>query len=547
MEALKNITPRPQQTTLLDFFGVNVKANKKFSLIDAPTGIGKSIFAMMACDWYVKNHDQFATFDVLTNSKILQEQYTKEFDFINSLWGKDSYMCDKYNTSCATGEKMCEIMGEQCDHCPYSSARKNFFEGQVSLSNFHMFFTYKMFVKAFWDRQRRSKVLIIDEAHEFEIVLSDFITTQISERSLKKLEIHQTVIDSISESVNNCYSIEGFRNIIETQVLAVLAAKTRETKDVIAETDEVEVKKKCFDLIASLEQTSSKYQRFMSDYDLNPLNWILQRDEREDLVKNTKSKGKSEGYAKTKIEVTASPIWVSDYLRELVWDDYDHVILMSGTILDKTLFCQMNGIKVEECNYISIPSPFPVENRPIYFMKPGKMSFKEKRVTFSKMVPILQKILKKYERSKGIFHTSNYEIAKWCNEQLSTDRLLVHESHNRQDTLNLHYQSTEPTVLVSPSMMTGVDLAEDFSRFQVILKMPYPNLQSERVKRRMETNKDWYSYVTCANIIQMYGRSIRSSTDKADTFILDACFADVLRYSSRFLPIYVREAIINVD
>jgi Rad3-related DNA helicase len=244
MESLKKIELRPQQETLLKFFGDNVKNNKKFTLIDAPTGSGKSIFSMFACDWYIKNHDKTATFDILTNSKILQEQYTKEFEFVNSLWGKDSYICEKYNTGCATGEKMCEVMGDSCDNCPYTKARTNFFEGQISLSNFHMFITYKMFVKAFWDRQRRSRVLIIDEANEFEMVLSDFITTQISERALKKLDIDQHVINTIINSVNNCFFIEEFKKIIENQILSILVVKSNEITKQISETDDIEIRKK---------------------------------------------------------------------------------------------------------------------------------------------------------------------------------------------------------------------------------------------------------------------------------------------------------------
>jgi Rad3-related DNA helicase len=68
---------------------------------------------------------------------------------------------------------------------------------------------------------------------------------------------------------------------------------------------------------------------------------------------------------------------------------------MSGTILDKNLFCQLNGLDVDKTVYYSIDSPFDVKNRPIYYMPLGKMSFKNKEETFRNYIPFINKILNK--------------------------------------------------------------------------------------------------------------------------------------------------------
>ena len=44
---------------------------------------------------------------------------------------------------------------------------------------------------------------------------------------------------------------------------------------------------------------------------------------------------------------TLEPIWSFDYLDKYVFSHYDKVFLMSGTILDKSLFCQLNGLDVD--------------------------------------------------------------------------------------------------------------------------------------------------------------------------------------------------------
>jgi hypothetical protein len=57
--------------------------------------------------------------------------------------------------------------------------------------------------------------------------------------------------------------------------------------------------------------------------------------------------------------------------------------------------------------------PFPVENRPIFYMPLGKMSYAKKEETFKNYVPYLHKILKKYSNKKGIIHTNSFELSNW--------------------------------------------------------------------------------------------------------------------------------------
>ena len=40
-------SPRPQQVQLLDFVKSSIADGKKFIMVDAPTGVGKSYFAIM--------------------------------------------------------------------------------------------------------------------------------------------------------------------------------------------------------------------------------------------------------------------------------------------------------------------------------------------------------------------------------------------------------------------------------------------------------------------------------------------------------------------
>jgi Rad3-related DNA helicase len=97
----------------------------------------------------------------------------------------------------------------------------------------------------------------------------------------------------------------------------------------------------------------------------------------------------------------------------------------------------------------------------------------------------------------------------------------MHDSTNRDQMLKFHLESKDPTVLLSPSMMEGVDLFDDNSRFQIICKVPFPYLGDLVVKKRMEKNQFWYPYMTAKSVIQSLGRSIRNENDHAESYILD--------------------------
>ena len=196
--------------------------------------------------------------------------------------------------------------------------------------------------------------------------------------------------------------------------------------------------------------------------------------------------------------------------------------MMSATVVDKDVFCTSIGLDPTEVAYLRIASPFPVENRPIHFVPVGSMAKDSIDKTLPVMVEAVRMILEKHPEEKGIIHTTNYRVAKYLVENLKTGRLLTHDSSNRDEVLKKHYDSKEPTVLLSPSMMEGVDLADEASRFQILCKVPFPYLGDLVVKKRMERNKMWYPYTTAKSIIQSFGRSIRNEKDHAVSYILDA-------------------------
>ena len=513
-------TPRPQQEEIFSFVKDAIANRKKFMMVDAPTGVGKSYAAIMIAEWYRKTHSK-AKIDIVTNTKLLQDQYTKDFNFIATLKGKNNYHCSKHDTNCGVGAALNTLTKNSCKSCQYMIAKSNYARSPLSLTNFHLLTSYSMYAQEFL-ADRGSQLLIIDESHSFEEIYCGFISSVFSERSLKQLDIWK---DYMEVDLDKLSSLDEISEYIKNVIVPVLANKISELNKTALT---IRTKAKRLDFIKKselLDEIMCKYNRFVEDKDNYSTNWIFEKD--------------LDTYGKVRILV--EPIWGNIYLNEQFWKKYDHIILMSGTILNKELFSFIMGIPEEESEYLSLPCPFEAKNRPVIYLKFGKMSYYHKRQTFEKAAPILTKILNKNIKHKGIIHTSTYEFSKWIGELVKNKRLLIHDFKNREQMLTKHLVSTNETVLVSPSMFNGIDLKDELSRFQIILKVPFPNLTSTKIKKRLASKPEWYNWKALTDLLQAYGRSIRNENDWAETYILDSCFDQILE--NKNMPKYFLDAL----
>ena len=540
-------TPRKEQSDALDFMKDVIinQPDKKFIMLDLPVGVGKSYLALMLADWYLDNVKSNARFDIITNSKMLQHQYL-EFETINNLMGKDNYTCAQFETDCATGKKLCDLNKTKCEFCPYTDAVKQYTLGTVSLTNFHFFVLLQMYVQKLVN-MRSPDVLILDEAHDFETIFSDFITISLSEYNIKRLKLENAsrIIDEINHIDSLDMFIEFASGYLKPTIMETILKLSREAAENFDDEAEFENRKhkvakvagksnkiKKTNTLDELGEYVKKIDNFCEDFNKNRDNWIFEK------VRNKNGN----------FDIVVQPLWVDPYLDKLVWSRYKHVIFMSGTILDKNLFSYLNGIDPNKAVYYSITSPFNVKNRPIYYAPIGKLTYKNKTELFPKFIPIIEKLLQKYKADKGIIHTVTYEISEWVKTQIQDPRLLFHESSvTKGDTIQKHYDTDEPTVLVSPAMGTGLSLEDDKARFQILLKVPYPSLGSKKNQLRQKIKPQWYAWRVICAIVQAYGRAIRNYNDKADFFILDECFSDVVKHSSYMIPDYVAEAITRVN
>jgi Rad3-related DNA helicase len=178
------------------------------------------------------------------------------------------------------------------------------------------------------------------------------------------------------------------------------------------------------------------------------------------------------------------------------------------------------------------------------------MGYKYINETMPAILASIEKILRKHENEKGIVHTQSYKLQQAVIEYFENhpygSRLLWHTNArgSRDETLRTHLESKAPTVLLSPSMTEGLDLRDDLSRFQVIPKIPFPNLADPYVKAKKERDPSWYQWQTALCLVQATGRSVRNADDHCISYILDSDFNHFFRNAEAILPQWWKDSIV---
>lgn len=502
----------------------------KFVILSAPTGTGKSfISATLASSsnpvsknfsTYITNYDAFrqnfsgqyvndveclnepnhGSF-VLTITKALQDQYHSLFGTEAFLFkGKTNYMCDVDGISdvevapCIFAPKLREDCWSK-NRCPYYNARNEALLNKFSVLNYKLFFTLP-------DHVKRKNYIICDEASELEnelvrnfTVFVDFDKAQLTGIKLPrpKNELIPTIMDWASE-------VTFLLSEHQEKLLNKLNAKNSNV--VLA--DKVKY--------SYIKNLNNSIQSIIKNSDIE---WVVERD---------------------KNKLTCTPLNV-DRLAKNIFDNGEKILLMSATIIDHENFAKKLGIS-DYC-YIEGESIFDEKKSPIYVSTKHSLNYGNLKIKIPLIAEQIKKICDEYGNSKGIIHTHSMEITNMLKKHLKGRRFLFRDDTATNDhILKEHYQTEEPTVLVSPSMVFGIDLKDDYARFSIIVKLPYPPLSNKRIKKIFDVDKNWYENQMLNALVQMCGRATRSSKDFSNTYILDGNIIRVLQNCSNRLPDY---------
>ena len=230
------------------------------------------------------------------------------------------------------------------------------------------------------------------------------------------------------------------------------------------------------------------------------------------------------------------------YLKNIIFYPFKKILLLSATFPRN--FCTIFDIKDEEIEIINVPSTFPKEKRPTYFMQDlPALNYKSELGPSHPTIKAIQEIIEKHKDDKGIVHCSNYSFFKQLKKVFKGNNrfVWVEQGDNKTQHLTKHGKSSKGSILVSPSMLEGVDLKDDLARFQIMVKLPFPTLD-DYTRRMMAIYKDYYENEVATSIMQAYGRAVRSQDDHAKFYILDGSFGRFVNRKDLFSK-YFMEAI----
>lgn len=525
---------RPEQKRAIEFALDSYEAGKKYVILELSTGVGKSATGITIAR-YMEAHAQPIRNEVgelmtgayvITTQKILQEQYMNDFgpqsgkDLIRTIKSSTNYKCKFYSDqTCSESKRVLAKLGKQLNgtefqkqcknECTYSLEKQDFINSPISITNFSYFLAETTYAGKLEPRA----LLIVDEGHNTESEIGKFVEVTFSEKfardalkcKIPKLDSQQAVFEWIKS---------GYKKALSKYVKDLEKNLAKLSGDIEGYGDY----SKQYEM---LEKHIGKIEQFVEVYKED--NWAM------NIV--YPQEGNRRGARKFEFK----PIDVSLYSQKTFFRNGARILMMSATVVDKDVFCASIGMPANEVSYLRIPSPFPVKNRPIHCLPVGSMSKDSIDKSLPVLVEAIKMLMEKHPNEKGIIHSTNYKIAKYLQENIKSNRILSHDSSNRDIVLKKHIECSEPTILLSPSMMEGVDLADKSSRFQILCKIPFPYLGDLVIKKRMERNKLWYPYMTAKLIIQSFGRSIRNEKDYAISYILDS---DWQRFYSRNITMF---------
>lgn len=502
--------------SVLDAF---LNKGKKSVVLNAGTGVGKSVIGAVIATVIGSKTDDLASI-MLTGTNILAKQYHESFEDLDpyrffQIKGASNYPCHFMEAQPMPPSKTAEeCVGKKlhpaeydkyCTRCEFNSSKKKVNIAENLITNYSYFFISKLASGHLKDRQLH----IFDEAHLMNDLFCSYteikITTDLLDRYIKELQ------DTNGKCVNEAAGLVLVKqrlldkDIGESNYMSILEILRDLYKSCrrILNSQATELEK--VDILASakFDKMARKYDNLytkINDLFMNEYDHVF-----DDSTPNT---------------VVVKTIFVSEMIQSLLTK---YNLFMSATITENFAF-ETLGLDKNETEFIQTPVVFPPENKPLFFI--GNHNLNYTAMKDPEIIDELKKQVKTivdfHKSDKGLIIVPSFYLGSQMVYGLRGSTVYEHRSGTNLPDLVEKFKSHKgPAVLVSPSIFEGLDFSDDDSRFQIIVKSPFPSLGDKRIKYIADNYPTIYQEMTLLKILQGIGRSIRSPTDSAATYFLD--------------------------
>lgn len=572
---------RPRQRGAILAIDKAFRDGYKYVVVQAPTGAGKSMLG-------VTLGGKFPCFYV-TSQKILQDQYSTDFpDRVALVKGRGEYTCGvtgkpsdvapcvrkkkRAKLDCKLDEKG-NMQPFMLTHCEYVAAMQRALTSRIALFNYHSF---HYMAKRFGKRP----MVIADECHNIESIYMGIVELVLKDGMVKGLLLDKNL--SFADTVDRFdprpdSSQIGGRKVIDIEPAEQVPWDAGQ--EAPAERGEFEGEDEAGGDEPGSAQVGTPargayYEVIRLAYRQAKLDIEMTRDAERDRAMReadrlerllgkladlwkTHQEGKLEenwvlGWETAKLggvqTMRLKPVFVAEYVRQYFLSRADRFLFLSATVLDVHTFAKSIGVDAKEVYYITMGSNFPVENRRVHLYPAADMSWKAQGRDNDRLETTLRSILRKHAGQRGIIHTHTGKLVDFIQERLGAEfgrRLICQSGKVKREDLLLQHAESRDGILVAPAMHEGLDLKGDLSRFQILLKVPWPDMKDPQIAARMKVDPDWYSWLALLKFVQSCGRSVRSETDYAETYVLDTGAKNFCRRTQGNMPKWFLEGLVE--
>ncbi len=512
-------------------------------ILNAPTGTGKSIIGAASSEALTMilggSPLTIKSSISLTATNVLAKQYGSTFQKLSEdgkyimLKGAGNYSCSvlseageeesaescAYYTMVRSGSEFDHIIEQHCAKCEYLDTKKKKNTIRHLTTNYSYFFIDRLYTGKFEDRD----LVVWDEAHLVNDLFSEHNAIYFSQKRIQgmALEISDTVgirdteVAKLLTSIGNDCSIKD--KINEKNRDAYLNALTKiyryakQQGEIMAERA----------LRSGRMNEYSKINRFVRKYE----GLVCKIDDffkyNYDSVFEYKEDEKA---------VSIKPVFVGTMIEALQASPRN--LFMSATVTEELLVKTLNLDPVKT-KFIKLDPTFPKENKEIVFFDPLSLNYTslQNPVTVKTLRQNVAKIVKKHveDGERGIILTPSFKLQQEIVGEIlplyKQGKFMLFEQRQGEKLEQVleafKYFKDGPAILISPSLFEGVDLPGELSRFQILVKAPFPSLGDKRMKYILDKYPSIYNTITIMKMVQGAGRSVRSIDDHAVTYILD--------------------------
>lgn len=581
----------------------NQESNKNVSLLEAPTGSGKSIILMLAAGVLAKYYDM--TSYILCSDLYLYKQYEtfiyshpNMVKLFTAMVGNDNYICERNGKSCSSPEcRMAQVSWEslfdyikcfnekyECArNCEYIQKRKRAIRGPITVMTYQMYCALGHSSAETKNGWKKRNVTFCDECHNVPSIVQSCYSSYINDDKLTRLHnIYEYCIinkrnpqlfndDFEDELYNKAIAIAPNIDALKENIDDIFNTMWGSDSNVVIMKNYrqlAEISHKFMDLSQDIldkfgESVREHKKLLKEDYVVyNDAKWVAKLNQYFTTLENTvKAIGEqyivisksTEPVIKPNNKVIISRTVIFNFAKEnylvhkYILERASHVIFTSATIGDFDAFMENTACNPDQTYTDRIPTNFDFSTSPIYAINRWKMSKYQKDISLPKVAETTYKICNNFVSQKGIIQTWSYDIAKYiyenAPENIKNRLLLYNDSSEKRDIIYKHQQSRKSTILIGPTLNEGIDLPGDLCKFIIITKIPYPYMGDKLVKAKIDLFPSWYDNETQRVLVQGIGRGNRFKEDSCKTYILDGCFAGFYAKTHQNWPDFIKKRI----